>query len=334
MARIVFVHGIAQMGRDRPGLETEWSTALAAGLRAAGHDRMAQSLLAREDAVSVAMCCYAPEVPAGRQGSPGVSDPADTTGPADLDEEAAAVADEIAEEWLEHAVKSPVRREARAAQLALHQLRREPGESQGARDLAVRVVGGAARSAALTWCGIRIGQLGWASLREVVDYLTKQPVRDRARERCRELIGPDTRVVIGHSLGSVVAYEALRGTPHLVPTFVTLGSPLGLSAVRRRLEFSAGWPHTVRLWFNAADPADFVAARPNLAPYYPAPRGARLEQDLRVDNSFRPHRVGFTWRRRCAAGWSARRLLTHSHARRPRPDSSSELAERWQVGAH
>jgi alpha-beta hydrolase superfamily lysophospholipase len=39
-----------------------------------------------------------------------------------------------------------------------------------------------------------------------------------------ELIGPETRLVIAHSLGSVVAYEALHRTERPV-TLIILGSP-------------------------------------------------------------------------------------------------------------
>src|SRR5207249_10502663 len=68
--------------------------------------------------------------------------------------------------------------------------------------------------------------------------------------RSEERISPATRVVIGHSLGSIVAYEALCKHPEWqIDTFVTLGSPLGI----QRLVFDAlvprpegghgAWPH-------------------------------------------------------------------------------------------
>jgi hypothetical protein len=48
------------------------------------------------------------------------------------------------------------------------------------------------------------------SLRQVRWYLTVDSVREAALEAIAKRIGPDTRVLVGHSLGSVVAYEALR----------------------------------------------------------------------------------------------------------------------------
>ena len=47
-------------------------------------------------------------------------------------------------------------------------------------------------------------------LKQVRRYLTDPGLRAAARARVTTLIGPDTRVVVGHSLGSVVAYEALH----------------------------------------------------------------------------------------------------------------------------
>ncbi|MBV8278676.1 MAG: hypothetical protein JO170_25920 [Verrucomicrobia bacterium] len=66
-------------------------------------------------------------------------------------------------------------------------------------------------------------------------------IRHEALKTVLDLAGPDTKVIIGHSLGSVVAYEA-----HLVrdpiPLLVTIGLPLGLDTIvyprlRRQLAF-------------------------------------------------------------------------------------------------
>ncbi|MFF3327325.1 hypothetical protein [Streptomyces sp. NPDC002889] len=50
-------------------------------------------------------------------------------------------------------------------------------------------------------------------LKQVHRYLVDTNVRARARGRVLEAIGGDTRVVVAHSLGSVVAYEALCARP-------------------------------------------------------------------------------------------------------------------------
>ncbi|WP_369146137.1 antibiotic ABC transporter ATP-binding protein [Streptomyces sp. R44] len=128
------------------------------------------------------------------------------------------------------------------------------------------------------------------ALKQVRRYLTEPSLRAAAQERLASLIGPDTRVVVAHSLGSVVAYETLCARPDLpVTDLVTLGSPLGLRGiVFDRLtptpaQGKAAWPGSVRHWTNLADHGDIVALPDRLAPRFGAVR------DLRVDNGTRMH---------------------------------------------
>ena len=71
-----------------------------------------------------------------------------------------------------------------------------------------------------------------SDLKQVRRYLTDPGLRDQVRDRVLRLIDADTRVVVGHSLGSVVAYEALCEYRARAggngPALVTLGSPLGI----------------------------------------------------------------------------------------------------------
>jgi hypothetical protein len=88
-------------------------------------------------------------------------------------------------------------------------------------------------------------------------------------------------VLIGHSLGSVVAYEFLRQHPgHSVQLLLTLGSPLGLRIIRDRLP--TGEP-SVPKWVNVRDPHDPVSAAGSLSQWYPVTR------ERRADNGFHPH---------------------------------------------
>ncbi|MFI0795874.1 hypothetical protein ACH4OY_24790 [Micromonospora rubida] len=122
-----------------------------------------------------------------------------------------------------------------------------------------------------------------ALLREVYTYLTRPASRARARDAVIEAVrahGP--RVLVAHSLGSVVAYEALHQRPDLeVDLLVTLGSPLGLpGAVFEALdppprEKRAHRPPGVRRWVNIADPGDLVAT--------PARLGGRFDVDLHAE---------------------------------------------------
>lgn len=110
-----------------------------------------------------------------------------------------------------------------------------------------------------------------AFVREVATYLKRPEGRRRlaAREEVANAIadGRDRErvVVVAHSLGSVVTYEALWAHPELkVDLFVTLGSPLGMRGVvferlRPTPEDRGGRPPGVRRWINLSDIGDLVA---------------------------------------------------------------------------
>ena len=128
-------------------------------------------------------------------------------------------------------------------------------------------------------------------LKQVKLYLRDPAIRNEARQRVLNAITPDTRVLIGHSLGSVVAYEALsQSAEHQVQTLVTLGSPLGI----KNLIFDqlqpppqnglGQWPANLSHWFNIADRGDVVALVKELATRF----GDRVS-DHRVDNGSSAH---------------------------------------------
>ncbi|MFD5861489.1 hypothetical protein [Streptomyces chartreusis] len=105
--------------------------------------------------------------------------------------------------------------------------------------------------------------------KEVAAYLRgpDNTARVSARQRVIEALEQlRPEVVVAHSLGSVVAYEALWSRPDIgVKLLVTLGSPLAMPhAVYDRLlpspaEQPAGRPPGVGRWVNLADPGDLVA---------------------------------------------------------------------------
>ncbi|CAG9166140.1 hypothetical protein [Cupriavidus pampae] len=74
--------------------------------------------------------------------------------------------------------------------------------------------------------------------------------------------GADRRfVVVAHSLGTVVALEALwRWRSEPIDLLVTIGSPLSVGCIRSRLAMDPPrWPKSVRQWINVADRDDIVA---------------------------------------------------------------------------
>ncbi|MEU0939425.1 hypothetical protein [Embleya sp. NPDC005971] len=115
-------------------------------------------------------------------------------------------------------------------------------------------------------------------VREVTAYLrdVDAPARIAAREEVAACIAAHRpRVVIAHSLGSVVTYEALHAHPESeVELLVTLGSPLALPhAVFHRLRPTptptGTRPPGVRRWVNVADHGDPVAIPRPFSAHFP-----------------------------------------------------------------
>ncbi|WUV94192.1 antibiotic ABC transporter ATP-binding protein [Streptomyces canus] len=129
------------------------------------------------------------------------------------------------------------------------------------------------------------------ALKQVRRYMMEPELRQLAQARIAEEITEKTRVLVAHSLGSVVAYEALCAHPEWpVTDFVSLGSPLGIrSVVFDRLKPKpkddiGSWPGGVERWTNIADRGDIVALADRLAPRF----GDRV-QDVSVSNGVRMH---------------------------------------------
>jgi hypothetical protein len=106
-------------------------------------------------------------------------------------------------------------------------------------------------------------------LHQVHAYLFRETAANAIRELVLDEIGKDTRVLVGHSLGSVVVYDLVRrGLAGQVTTLVTLGSPLPWATVRRALRKAS--PDVTALgginWCNVFDPSDVITAGKGLAP--------------------------------------------------------------------
>lgn len=95
------------------------------------------------------------------------------------------------------------------------------------------------------------------------------------------------RVLIAHSLGSVVAYETMWANPELdIELLITLGSPLGMrNVVFERLlptplDGRGRRPPNVRRWVNIADKDDIVAIPPALGERF---AGVDLDVSVNLD---------------------------------------------------
>lgn len=109
-------------------------------------------------------------------------------------------------------------------------------------------------------------------VKQVHRYLVDTDFRARAHDEVAAAMAHSPRLVIGHSLGSVIAYDWLRrNKPADPPALLTLGSPLGLEGIRRRLHQHpdrSRWPDGARSWTNVAAGHDAVAMVKELAPLY------------------------------------------------------------------
>jgi hypothetical protein len=120
-----------------------------------------------------------------------------------------------------------------------------------------------------------------SAVRETERYFQNQ---DGIGTRVRELLktplrqafaAGDRTLVIGHSMGAVIAYDALWELTHLeghtgtIDLFLTLGSPLGMHYVQDRLlgfrsNDGQRFPCNIRHWVNIAAHGDLVALDPEV----------------------------------------------------------------------
>lgn len=104
--------------------------------------------------------------------------------------------------------------------------------------------------------------------------------RELQKNSLRDAVARQDKVLlIGHSMGSVIAYDALWELDHLegisecVDTFLTIGSPLGMNYVQKRLlgntdSSTPTYPCNMRTWVNVSARGDLVALDPVLGNDY------------------------------------------------------------------
>jgi hypothetical protein len=135
------------------------------------------------------------------------------------------------------------------------------------------------------------------NLKQVRRYIREPQTRTMGQAAVDAVVGEETRIVIAHSLGTVVAYEALHtyaGNPRWanIKTFITLGSPLGIpNLIFEALHPSPSggkghWPPDITQWTNISDDGDIVALAKKLGPLF----GPELV-DIRVHNGSTAHDV-------------------------------------------
>ena len=128
-------------------------------------------------------------------------------------------------------------------------------------------------------------------VRDLGPYLageTREAILDRVTQRLDEERGRPL-CVISHSMGTIVALDAILHWDGEVDTFVTLGAPLGWEHLKVWLGRPA-YPVNVRRWFNLYDRLDNVALPDRaISDDYPTAEGGRLIIDRQVRDNYAPN---------------------------------------------
>ena len=138
---------------------------------------------------------------------------------------------------------------------------------------------------------------------DVYQYLKNSITRATIDEGVASAINANVEtVVVAHSLGTVVAYNVLRQQGERLGwncvQLVTVGSPLGVSEIRKTLKGLAPirCPSCVKRWFNAMDERDVVALYPldtTHFPLDPATPSIENKRDVRNKTSNRHGIAGY-----------------------------------------
>jgi hypothetical protein len=285
LPRLVFVHGIGgprQAGADR----TRWITALASGARKAGHSGAAAGL-ADGGFADVVFADYSHLFTMPQRQGAEIAD----LGP-DGTTLLARLLAEIATAHREADNQSDKASLARAAAQLLPY-----AEAEGTGDIARRCVNAATTllgagpwRRAGQWAG---GTLFLRDLAQVARYLARgeqdgasRTLDARIRDVVSTALAMRPAVVIAHSLGSVVSFEALQDYVQPIALFTTLGSPLSMRAVvlPKVRPQPPTTPPTVARWLNYWDRDDIVVARPILEKDVAASISGVLPESERVDS--------------------------------------------------
>jgi len=237
MAKIIAVHGIAKQFMGEATIKAEWLPALRDGLKRAGGN------LAADDDMA---CAFYGDLFRPRR-TKAHGDPPYDASDVDNDDEKL-----LLELWWKEAAEADSR---------------VPGPDERTRLRTPRIVQRSLNALSNSPFFAKISERALiGALKQVMTYFHDDEKRALIRDRVENEVGDDTRIVIGHSLGSVVAYEVLAAhSDWPVKVFVTLGSPLGIpNLIFDRLQPppSGGvgqWPGGVEDWVNIADAGDIVA---------------------------------------------------------------------------
>jgi hypothetical protein len=257
--RLVFVHGRSQEHKDAAALKGEWLTALRFGLAKTNLDLPIPESSVRLPYYGQTLRDLVDGVASDR-----VADVLVRSGLTGGDPEEDAMARQIVAEIREHAGLTDEQLDEVAG---IGMAARAPSDPEWVRCV-LRAIDRY----------VPFGSGGAVALftRDVFRYLRNPGMRDEIEAGVRRALEPAVpTVVVGHSLGSVVAYNLLRREGATagweVPLFVTVGSPLAVTAIKRSLA-PIHYPTRLGDWYNALDKRDIVALRPLTPSQFPVER--------------------------------------------------------------
>lgn len=126
-----------------------------------------------------------------------------------------------------------------------------------------------------------------SALRDVYNYVTRESVQEEIDTIVKAQITTEPTVIVAHSLGTIVAYNILHRLEAQHPSnvkLVTVGSPLGIQAIRQRLEAGATFPRKAESWFNAFDTRDIVALNSLVGTSFFGSKPKKFSEYMKVDN--------------------------------------------------
>ena len=273
MRTLVLIHGRSQEGKDSAALKKEWLDALHEGLRAAGLDV---------------------EVPDDNVRFPFYGDALydlvkDATGkPAEVIIQSAGDPQAAEKEFIASVVAETVDRVGLTDEdIRSHAMDGSVVE-QGVQNWPWVL---AALRALEYVPGLGSVSLALAT-KDVYRYLRNPGIQSFIETNVRKAFAAQGEfVLVGHSLGSVVAYDVLRRRAAAegwsVPSFITVGSPLAVQTIADALAPIAT-PDGVQSWFNAYDRRDVVALHPLDTVHFPVDPAI---ENVEVENST-PNRHG------------------------------------------
>jgi hypothetical protein len=275
MARVVLIHGIGQQNSSCDAQEKMWLPSVVKGVLRSGHPHAAEvaaelsSSLGADRATVARMAFYGDQyLPPDVQGGEG-----------ELDAEFESIMESLALALLQITAARADERSAAEARQALLQTDRN---STGVQGPGAVTRGAMAVLDGNRWLSARIfglAQRARPDLIQVARYLADSDLKNRIQALVTDLVDDETRLVISHSLGSIVAWEICHELTRPLPTLITLGSPLGLdSMIYPRLRPQPPcWPPSVNRWVNIAHYDDIIAVEPLLATLFPSTDGRQIE---------------------------------------------------------